>query len=75
MTVEGLGMLAAASPSASPSCTPPRSVPAGAAAARPVPFNIVITVGLTVPADGDINPYGVAVDPFRVAHWYAVTRS
>ncbi len=61
--VGGLGMLAAAlAVGVAPVAD---AAPAGAA---PTPylshFTTVTTVGSTVPANGDVNPYGVAVVPF-----------
>ena len=65
--VGGLGMLAAAlAVGVAPvAVAVADAAPAGAAPAPYLShFNTVTTVGSTVPANGDVNPYGVAVVPF-----------
>ncbi len=64
--VVGLGLLATACSSTSTSSTPPRATPAPSAQAVTSFLGRLhggSQVASTVPADGDVNPYGVAVVP------------
>ncbi len=64
--VVGLGLLATACSSTSTSSTPPRATPASSAQAVTSFLGRLhggSQVASTVPADGDVNPYGVAVVP------------
>ena len=36
-------------------------------------FSTVTNVGSTVPANGDVNPYGITVVPSRWEGWYGAT--
>ena len=62
----GLGLLATACSSTSTSSTPPRATPASSAQAVTSFLGRLhggSQVASTVPADGDVNPYGVAIVP------------
>ena len=66
MAVVGLSACGGTSSATHPSAAAVTSAaPAAGAAAAPylAPFHKITTVGSTVPANGDVNPYGIAVVP------------